>query len=263
MSVPTVPPPLAHLGRRPFRFQPALSNVPENEWIYRRATWSEILVHNTKTQEEISIPRHFLGAISRVDEAVALVSLTKELECRAGTVWPVERRVIEMPRAVNDSVRVAAPAPARYRLAPVIGIRVESNTESRLGRTVLAGIALGIVGCVLAVSFYRGGVLGNRVTYTPLMQNEPGLGRFDDYRSVVRLLGPPAQDHWHEQAGLQFRSLYYPGSGSGNGFSIILAGRSRADARYIGAMDHNWSPIHAVHVLGLDNYALLRSLPRF
>jgi hypothetical protein len=61
-----------------------------------------VLVRNTKTNEEVSVPRRYLGEISRVDAPVMIVGLLAELEYRAGAVWPAERRVIEMPRAVND-----------------------------------------------------------------------------------------------------------------------------------------------------------------
>src|ERR1700694_3585824 len=113
MSVPPVPPPLEQLGQRPFSFYPPISNIVHNEWLYRRATWSEVLVQNTKTHEEIWVARRFLGAVSSVgSEPVMIVGLAKELEYKAGTLWPVERRVIEMPRAVNDVPRPFAPEPA-------------------------------------------------------------------------------------------------------------------------------------------------------
>ena len=105
MAVPPIPPPLAQLGGRPFSFYPAILNAGHNEWIYRSATWSEVLVRNTKTNEEVSVPRRYLGEISRVDAPVMIVGLLAELEYRSGVVWPAERRVIEMPRAVNDAPR--------------------------------------------------------------------------------------------------------------------------------------------------------------
>src|ERR1700736_5547388 len=139
MSVPPVPPPLEQLGHRPFSFYPPIANIVHNEWIYRRATWSEVLVQNTKTNQEIWLARRFLGAVSSVDEPVMIVGLAKELEYKAGTLWPLERRVIEMPRAVNDAPRPAAPEPAAPP-ARVVGIRLESSAESRIGRMILGGI---------------------------------------------------------------------------------------------------------------------------
>ncbi len=260
MSVPPVPPALEQLGQRPFSFYPPISNVVHNEWFYRRATWSEVLVQNTKSNEEIWVPRRFVGAVSRVDEPVMIVGLTKELEFKAGTLWPLERRIIEMPRAVNDSPRLPSPEPP-IRPASVVGIRVESSPESRIGRVVLAGIALGIVGCVLAVSLYRGGVLGNKILYAPVMQSDLGLSAYDDYHAVVRLLGMPAEDRWRSDSGeMQYRVLCYPQQG----YYIILMGQDRKDTRYIGAMDKNWSPVHSVQLPGnVNSLSLLHTIKRF
>ena len=127
---PSGAPQLETLGNRPFSFYPPLIGIEHNEWIYRRATWSEILVQNTKSNAEVWVPRRFLGAISKVDEPMMIVGLTKELELKAGQLWPTERRVIEMPRPVG-------PSPAEPRVGPkptqaqVIGIRTGSGTESR------------------------------------------------------------------------------------------------------------------------------------
>ena len=118
MAVPPIPPPLAQLGRRPFSFYPAILNAGHNEWVYRSATWSDVLVRNTKTNEEVSVPRRYLGEISRVDAPVMIVGLLAELEYRAGVVWPAERRVIEMPRAVNDAPAASVGAIHRWRVLP-------------------------------------------------------------------------------------------------------------------------------------------------
>src|SRR6266404_8988564 len=100
MSVQPIPPPLEHLGQRPFSFYPPILNIEHNEWIFRRATWSEILVSNTKTSAEVWVSRRYLGDISRVEEPVMILGLNKELEYKTGQLWPAQRRVIEIPRAV-------------------------------------------------------------------------------------------------------------------------------------------------------------------
>jgi hypothetical protein len=189
------------------------------------------------------------------------VGLTKELEYKAGSLWPVERRVIEMPRAVNEGPRPASPRPAEPKPAPVIGIRLEGGAESRIGRMVLGGIALGIVACVLVVSLYRGGILGNKIIYAPVMQSDLGLSAFDDYHAVARMLGTPVEDRWRAGGGeMQYRLLGYPQQG----FYIILMGRTQQDARYIGAMDRNWNPVHSVEMPGrVNSFLLLKSLKRF
>ena len=199
MAVPPIPPPLAQLGRRPFSFYPAILNAGHNEWIYRSATWSDVLVRNTKTNEEVFVPRRYLGEISRVDAPVMIVGLLAELEYRAGVVWPAERRVIEMPRAVNDAPRprMAQSPPA---LAPVVGIRLESERTSRVGKFVVGGVALGVAGCVLAISLFRGGVIATRVFYAPLVRVDLPLTPDDDYAAVVRALGQPARWSGAEQA---------------------------------------------------------------
>jgi hypothetical protein len=260
MPVPPVPPPLEQLGHRPFSFYPAILNIEHNEWLYRRATWSEVLVQNTKTNEEVWLPRAYLGEISRVDEPVMIVGLMKELEFKAGAVWPAERRVIEMPRAVNETRRLfvseVPPGPA-----PVVGIRIESAHGSGIGRFLIGGVALGIAGCVLAVSLYRGGVIGSRVFYTPSMQNGLGLSAWDDYQTVVRVLGAPSEERSRSDPGQpHYRVLWY----AQRGIYVVLMGRDGDDARYAGAVDRNWHPIHTVELPGRGNSdSLLRSIPHF
>jgi hypothetical protein len=252
MAVPPIPPPLAQLGRCPFSFYPAILNAGHNEWVYRSATWSEVLVCNTKTNEEVSVPRRYLGDISRVDAPVMIVGLLAELEYRSGAVWPVERRVIEMPRAVNDSPRPRiSRSPASQ--AQVIGIRLENGRNSRVGRVAVAGVALGVAGCVLAISLFRGGVIATRAFYTPMAQMDLPLSSSDDRASVVRALGQPAAERWLASAGEQFELLAYPQ----RRLYIILQGHTPEDARYLGAMDWSWHPVHG------PGYSVLRHLPRF
>jgi hypothetical protein len=260
MSVPPVPPPLEQLGHRPFSFYPAILNIEHNEWLYRRATWSEVLVQNTKTNEELWLPRVYLGEISRVDEPVMIVGLMKELEYKAGAVWPAKRRVIEMPRAVNETRRRFVPEPPPGP-APVVGIRIETSHESRLGRILIAGVALGIAGCVLAVSLYRGGIIGSRVFYAPALQGRLGLSAGDDYAVVVRVLGAPSDDRWQsDSVGNRYNLLWY----RQRGVYVVLMSPHDSNGRYIGAMDRNWNPIHTVELPGGGNsYSLLRSLRNF
>jgi hypothetical protein len=255
MSVPPLPPPLAQLGRRPFSFYPAILNVQHNQWIYESATWSDVLVRNTQTNEEVSVPRRYLGEVSRVDAPLMIVGLRAELEYRSGAVWPAERRVIEMPLAVNDSPRMGlAHTPATR--APVVGIRLESTTTTRFGKLAAGGVALGMAGCVLAISLFRGGVIGSRVFYAPVVHADLPLSPLDNYAGVVRQLGPPAREHWRWEPGEpEYGSLAYPR----RGLYVILKGRTQSDARYIGTMDWNWHPVQAEGA----NYRVLERLPRF
>lgn len=260
MSVPAIPPPLAQLGRRRFSFYPAILNTKHNEWVYQSATWADVLIRNTKTNEEVSVPRRYLGEVSRVDEPVMIVGLLKEMEYRAGAIWPAERRVIEMPLAVNDCPRLW-PTETRNTPAPVIGIRLESSAESRFGRAALAGVALGVVGCVLAISLFRGGAIATRAFYSPTSQTFVALTSYDDYATVVRKLGNPARVGWYDDFGQrEYELLAYPQ----RGVNVILMGLDRADMRYVGSLDRSWRPIHAVALPGYGNaYGLLKRLPRF
>ena len=262
MAVPPAPPPLEQVGPRPFSFYPPIGNLEHNEWLYQRATWSEVLVRNTKTAEEIWVPRRYLGEISRIDEPVMIVGLTKELEYRAGALWPAVRRVIEMPVAVNETPRPAqSQTEDSPRPAPVVGIRLENTAESRIWKLVLGGMAAGVVACVLVVSLYRGEIIGNRVVYAPVLQSDLPLNARDDYYAVVRLLGIPQEDRWKSDTGeFQYRLLAYPNLG----YSVILMGTDRKDAHYIGAMDKNWNPVHTVQLPNhVNSYSMLRQLKRF
>jgi hypothetical protein len=259
MAVPPIPPPLAQLGSRPFSFYPAILNAGHNEWIYRSASWSEVLVRNTKTNEEVWVPRRYVGEISRVDAPVMIVGLLAELEYRSGAVWPAERRVIEMPRAVNDAPRPHIARPPADG-AVVVGIRLESDSGSRVGKLVLGGVALGVAGCVLAISLFRGGVIATRAFYAPFSQADLPFTPDDDSSAVVHAWGQPQGERWRSSSGEQYELLAYPQ----RRLYVILMGRDRADVRYIGAMDWNWRPAHAVSFS--DNgssIGLLRRLPRF
>src|SRR5258706_14292678 len=132
MSLPPIPSPLEHLGVRPFSFYPAILNIEHNEWLFRKATWSEILVYNMKSKEEIWIPRRFIGEISRIEDPVVIVGLVKELEYRGGAILPYQRRIIQMPMAVGDRSHVSGPP--RPEPAPVVGIRLEPGAEARIGK---------------------------------------------------------------------------------------------------------------------------------
>src|SRR5258708_7603857 len=101
MASPPIPPSLDHLATRPFSFYPPILNIEHNEWLFRKATWSEIQVMNVKGGAEVWIPRRFIGEVSRINDPVSIVGLNRELEFKGGTVWPYQRRVIQMPMAVN------------------------------------------------------------------------------------------------------------------------------------------------------------------
>lgn len=253
MSDPPIPPLQEPLLHRPFSFYPPILNIAHNEWRLRRSTWSEILVVNTKSGEELWIPRRFLGEISSIDEPVMIVGLLKELEYKGGSVWPHQRRVIEMPRAVNEGP--AAPAPPADAPVHSLGTRTEPGPERRVGRLIGATLLLGVLASVVVVSLSR-----RTVSYRAIEQSYLGLTAEDDYHAVVRRLGTPDEDAWLDSSGeIQYRMLRY----RDRGLAVILMGTDRDSARYIGALDKNWKPVHSVLLpKGGNTQAMLKGLPR-
>lgn len=259
MSLPPIPPPLDRLRNRTFSFYPAILNIEHNEWQFRKATWSEILVANAKTNEELWIPRRFVGEISPVEDPVTIVGLVKELEYKGGAVWPYQRRIIQMPVAVN-APPVSRPV-ERAEPAAVVGIRVQSGTDSRIFRLIGGTLVVGILAYFAVVSVYREGVLRPRITYTTQDQSYLELTARDDYYDVVRKLGPPAEDRWQTETGeIQYRALHYPR----RSYTVILMGGSRQEALYIGTMDSKWNAVHSVQQRGGGTTtSMLRGLKRF
>lgn len=261
MSSTPVPPPFDQLLGRPFSLYPPIVGIEHNEWTYRSGTWAEVLLANTKTGGEIWVPRRFIGGLSTVDEPVMIVGLHKELEYTAGQILPHVRRVIQMPRAVNDTFR--RPEAERVEAsgaAAVVGIRLESGAEGRVGRFVMITLAVGIILCILGVTLFRAG--HNRaIAFKPVLQSDLALGADDDYRDVVRKLGAPGAESWQSPTGArQYRILRYPD----RGISVILMGAERQTVRYIGAVNAQWQPVHAVQLPGgRDTYAILRSIKPF
>ena len=260
MSSPPIPPSLDHLATRPFAFYPPILNIERNEWLYRKSTWSEILVVNCKGGEEVWIPRRFLGEVSRVDDPILIVGLAKELEYKAGSVWPYQRRVLQMPVAVGGTGAPAA-EPERGARAPVVDLRVPPNTDNRIVRLIGAALAVGILLYLGAVNLMRVGEIRQRVVVTARDQSYLELTGRDDYTGVVGKLGRPGADRWLSEAGeIQFRALGYPD----RQYTVILMGSNRPQATYIGTMDENWRPLHSVDLhSGGNTTSLLRGLRKF
>jgi hypothetical protein len=260
MSIPPIPPPLEHLGNRKFSFYPPILNIERNEWTYHQATWSEILVTNVHSGQEVWVPRRFLGEVSRVDDTVLIVGLNKELEFSAGAVWPHRRRVIEMPIAVNDRPSpIVATSDAPRSPAPVIGIKLEP-AEARVGRMVAGVVTVGVVGCLVIATIARQSQFRQRVVYTAHDQSYFELSRDDDYFAVVRKLGQPATDRWSSaSAAVQYRVLGYPN----RGYTIILFGADRNTTRYLGTVDARCNPVHEIdYPDGGSSAAMLRNVSR-
>jgi hypothetical protein len=261
MSDSPIPPPLEPMSRRPFSFFPPILNIEHNEWRFRKATWSEVLVANAKSDLEIWIPRRLLGGVSSVDDPVMIVGLVKELEYRAGSVWPHERRVLEMPAPASEAPRPPAADGSTAELRAISTIRGNGGgTESRVGR--LIAVLFGGAALILAFLLFviHGGAF-RTVKFTAADQDFLALSRTDDYFAVVRKLGPPGEDRWRDKGGeLQYRALWYPQ----RSYYVILLGTDRNDARYIGAVDRNWRVIHYVDLPnGRSTASLMRGLQKF
>ena len=255
--LPTLPPPFDSTGDRPFSFYPPILGVEHNEWRAQQATWSEIHVVNTKSTHSLWVPRRYVGDLSQVDEPVMIVGLKKELMFKAGGVYPHEKRVLAMP-PISTVPLALAPEPAAP--APV-NLRMASTAESHIGRMILVTLIVAIGGLALVVAFYRGRTSGEQVEFKSVLQSELGLTPQDDYFAIVRKLGPPREDRWRSDQGeLQFRGLKYPE----RKITIILMGRERKSALYIGSVDPEGLLIDSVDMPGgVNTAAIIRRLPKF
>lgn len=175
MASPPIVPLHFQLAARTFSFYPAVAGIAHNEWRLRKATWQDWLVVNSRTSEEISVPRRFLGEISSTDHPVLIVGLLRELQCKNGVALPFERRVIEMPLAAgaeNDP----RPQPRIGGPAPVIGIRLEPRRRNRVFQLVGGALALAIFLYVATANLIRTAV-GRRNAASPARNTRPALER--------------------------------------------------------------------------------------
>ena len=260
MASPPIPPSLEHLAARPFSFYPPIVGVEHNEWHYRKGTWSEILVVNSQTLAEIWIPRRFIGEVSRTDDPVLIVGLTRELEYKAGAVWPFQRRVLQMPPTAPPPPKPSEEPAAEPRPAPVVGIRLEPS-DRRVFKLIGVALVVAIGLYAIAVNLNRVGEIRQRnVVFTAADQSFLDLNSRDTFTGVVGKLGPPAQDRGQEVGTIHYRALEYPD----RRYTVILMGPDRESARYIGVMDENWKPLHSVDLhTGGTTLSLLRDLKRF
>jgi hypothetical protein len=259
VPAPHIPTPLEELGSRPFSFYPSIKGFEHNEWRLRRSGADELQVVNTKSSEEVWIPRRFLSGVSSIEEPVVIVGLVKELEYQKGVIVPLVRRVIEMPRAVNDIPWRAAPPMEPGHRAPVIGIRLASEPETRKSRTWMARIAAGVLTCVVGLIAFRDGPLGSRARFfAPVPRVALPFSSKDDYLAIVSRVGRPSwEGSYPSQTGAEFYLLRYPEKS----YMLVLLGTSRDGAHYIGAFGRSGRVIHSVNLAdGQDSTATLNAL---
>ena len=243
-----LPTPLQDLGARRFSFYPAIRNLEHNEWQFRRATWSEIVVVNTRSGDEAFIPRACIGEVSIIDHPVVIVGLHRELEWRDGAVYPHRRPVIEFPIAVNDrAVNDSRPSPAPHpdRLAPVVNIRLEPRPAKRKSTRIAGAVMLGAIGCLVVADLARQIQSRQRVRVTSN----------DNYASIVAKLGLPAAD----RAVAPYRVLSYPR----RHLSIVLSETAPGRGHYLGTVDSTGHVLDSMPAQMQDQLRqVLRSLPR-
>ncbi len=159
MSAPLVPSPLDYIGRRRFAFYPPIKNINSNEWVLGACSWAEVQIVDSSTGGEIWIPRQYIGAVSESSGPILIVGLRKELQYRAGNLEPRVKRVIEMPAAADQPVKLFAQEPKRAPgPAPVVGIRVENREDSPMSK------ALVILGAGALIAFLDSNDLSTRAS---------------------------------------------------------------------------------------------------
>ncbi len=254
---------LEQLGDRRFSFFPPIVGVEHNEWTFGESKWSESSVRNCKSGVEIWIPRAYVGDVSKVEEPVMIVGLRRELEYKGGILSPHSRRVLNMPGTPVASVRPANefPRPASG-LSVRAALRSAGGAEGRVGKLLALALLAGLLLTVIGITLLRLRSTGGTIEYQGVPQMDLGLTAQSDYFDVIRKLGSPVEDRWKDEAGeRQYRALVY----HKNDLVIILMGRDREHATYIGAKDSKWRTVHVVPLAGgrANTAAVLRSLPTF
>ncbi|MFN9433111.1 MAG: hypothetical protein ACK6DX_23545 [Acidobacteriota bacterium] len=261
MENPSFPPPLDSLRGREFSFLPSIANIPTNLWRLKDANWSEFLVENEDEPVQVWVPRRYLGELSASDRPVMIVGLNRSLEYKAGQVWPLQKRILEMPRPpAGEPAPQATSSPSA--LDPSLGHQLRLDAaEKKLGRFIFLALGASVLLVAFIVFYFRGRESGEMVEFKTVVQQRLGLEAEDDYFAVVRKLGQPAADRWKaEGESIQYRVLVYPA----RKLNIVLAGRERGKVLYLGALDDDWKVVDSVNQKGGSNtYHVLARLPRF
>jgi hypothetical protein len=259
MASPPSPQSLEHLTDRRFSFFPAIVGIEHNEWLLRQATWSEILVSNSKTGQEIWMPRRYVGEISRTEDPVLILGLARELEYKGGMLGPFQRRVISMPSGAGFG-EAGSSISDHGAAKPAFGGRLEVSDKRALK---LIGVAVGafILLYILVVGVVRlGDVRQRRLVFTAKDTMYQRLTPHDDHYAVIGKLGKPSTDTVKEIGTISYEALGYPD----RKYTVVLMGSDARTVTYIGTMDAGWSPIHTVDLrAGGTTDAMLRALERF
>jgi hypothetical protein len=197
-----------------------------------------------------------VGDISKTDEPVLILGLTRELEYKGGMLVPFQPRVLKMPEAgLASSTDSGATEPPQ-----VLGVRLEASDRRALK---LIGIALGVFLAIyiIAVGATRiGDVQGKRVVFTATDTSYQELTPRDDRFAIVTKLGQPAWERSKNIGSIHYEALTY----TSRRYTVLLMGADLKDVFYIGTMDDNWRPIHSVPMkAGGNTESLLHAIQRF
>lgn len=253
--------PLEELRDRRFSFYPAIRGIDHNEWTLTDSTWSEVQVRNSKSGQEFWIPRSHVGGLTSTDRPVAILGLRRELEFKAGGIFPHRNVVTEIPSTPASRAPRPAPTPPPPR-------RLLSGSDA--GTLRLLGIAVGGALLVSVLGFLA--VVGGlhnpldalfKPDTTTADQRYLGLASSDSYFEVVGRLGNAETEEWisGEEDELQFQVLRYPS----RNYIIVMMGGTRADMRYLGTVHEPSRQIldSARLARGGDTSSMMRNLPDF
>ena len=254
MSEPNMPA-LEDLGERHFSFYPAILNIEHNEWRLKRVAWSEILVVNTKTGEELWIPRRLVGEIvqrrsphphHRAAQGIGVRGRRGVASRAAHSLHAEGRRALTV---LGDG----GPGPF-IAFAGWATPGAEGKIGRLIGIVLLAGVA--IVVAVVAITQRPVSYKGMEQLALQLNAERRRTTRSSaSSASRRRIIGVPAPARSLSIKRCDTRDRPY---------TLVLMGVDRNSVRYIGALDKDWKPVHSVRLpSGGDTLAMLRSVPKF
>src|ERR1035437_6795835 len=139
MASPPLEQPFDHMAARAFSFFPPIVGIEHNEWLLRQVNWSEVLVANQATNQELWIPRRYFGEASRIEDPVLIVGLTREMEYQGGMLRPFKQRLIQM-HSGSPAHSESPGRPDRAAESSMMRVRAESSDKRAFK---LIGMAVG------------------------------------------------------------------------------------------------------------------------
>jgi hypothetical protein len=250
--------PFDHMSARSFSFFPPIVGIEHNEWLLRQVNWSEILVVNQVTNQELWIPRRYFGEASRIEDPVLIVGLTREVEYQGGMLRPFKQRLIKMPSGLASHSESPG-GPDRAAASSMMHIRSETS-DKRAFKLIGMAVGCALLLWVVAAAALRVGFIQQRIVITTRDQTFQTLTSRDDRFAIVTKIGQPGFDRFKEVGTIQFEALSYPD----RKYTVILAGRDTRTLGYIGTLDDNWRPVHFVNFrTGGTTESLLQTITRF